>query len=568
MIKRKKALLLLIASVLLVGLTIWSVTTKRDVYAFEVLYGSNARYAKNLKEYSYQQNKWYNGYFLGWHHGNFILQGVIDLPNDIGSTQWGVLVAIQASHKVYWDGVLLGENGRVGKDKKSEIPGEMHSQFAIPKRLLSPGRHRIKLELSNYHRSQDNTFRLIVAAPQDQLIRRPLLFTVGMYILAGGFITIAIYYLILFIVAYRQTSVLIFSALSLTFCFLTLFKHSRPLFMYDYPWHQTRLVVLDSVGYLICFLIVLFFLYRFYVPKKLYLLIAFSALLYWIDLQDFFPEDVYYLYIAALFTSLLVIIWAMAQGQKGGLESFVGILPCFLSLNYYDLTLYLGFFGLVLAMLVSLSVQFREQRNTEKEASLRSGRLEIELLKKQLQPHFLMNTLTSIIGWIEAEPKTSVKLIEALAKELDILLEISSQKLIPIQQEVSLCQSHIVVMQYRKGGQYVLEVNLEVAGALIPPAIFHTLLENGITHHPPQAGNVTFLLTQTKDKTSEVYVFETKYAKRIEMKLDISLDTSKAEGTGHRYIKARLEESFPQCWSFTSESTPQGWRDVIEIKRF
>ncbi|OJJ21679.1 hypothetical protein BKI52_14325 [marine bacterium AO1-C] len=563
MIFTKKVLLLLLASVVLVGLTIWSVTTKPDVYAFELLYGSNICYAKNLKEHSFQPEQWHDNFYIGCHHGYFELEGVIDLPHNVDLNQWGVLIAIQASYRVYWDGVLVGKNGRVGSNKKSEVPGKINNQFILPERLLSPGRHKVKLELSNFHRSRFNTFRLIIAAPYQQLIQRPLLFTAGMYVLAGCFITIAIYYLILFIVAYRQASVLIFSALSLMFCFLTLFKHSRPVFMYDYPWHQTRLIILETLGYLICYLIVLFFLFRFRFPKKIITLIVFSVVLYWIDIQDFYPEDVYFLYIATLFTSLLVIIWAMAQGQKGSLESFIGLLPCFLSLNYYDFTLYLGFFGLVLIMLISLGVQFKTHKKAEQEALLRSGRLEIELLKKQLHPHFLMNTLTSIIGWIEAEPPTSVKLIEALAKELDILLEISAQKLITIQQEIDLCQSHIGVMQYRKAGQYVLEVNLEADNALIPPAVFHTLLENGISHHLPEAGNVTFLLTQTVDKAKEVYMFESRYTKSIGTKRE----ASDKEGTGHRYIKARLEESFSQGWSFTSQSTPKGWRDVIEIKR-
>ncbi len=564
MIFTKKAVLLLLASVALAGITIWSVTSKRDVYAFEVLYGSNICYAKNLREHSFQPDQWHDGFFLGWHHGNFELEGIIDLPSNLDqSSQWGILIAIQASYRVYWDGVLVGKNGRVGQDKKSEIPGKINNQFVLPEHLVRPGRHKVKLELSNYHRSRSNTFRLIIAAPYQQLIQRPLLFTAGMYVLAGCFVTIAIYYLILFIMAYRQASVLIFSVLSLVFCFLTLFKHSRPVFMYDYPWHQTRLIVLDTLGYLICYLVVSFFLFRFHFPRKILTLVIFSMLLYWIDIQDFYPEDVYYMYIATLFTSLLIIIRAMVQGQKGSLEAFGGILPCFLSLNYYDFTLYLGFFGLVLMMLVSLGIQFKTQKKTEQEALLRSGRLEIELLKKQLHPHFLMNTLTSIIGWIEAEPSTSVKLIEALAKELDILLEISAQKLIPIEQEMELCQSHIAVMQYRKTSQCVLEINLELEEVLIPPAVFHTLLENGISHHPPEAGNLTFLLTQVLDKDTEVYVFESRYAKSMETIPEVS----QREGTGHRYIKARLEESFPQRWSFVSKGTPKGWRDVIEIKR-
>ena len=281
------------------------------------------------------------------------------------------------------------------------------------------------------------------------------------------------------------------------------------------------------------------------------------------DILNLAPEDVFYMYIISLFMALLIIIRAMWQKRKGSLEAFSGILACFLSLNYYDLTLFLGFFGLVIFMLISLSVQLKEQKHAEGQALLRSGRLEIELLKKQLQPHFLMNTLTSIIGWIEVEPKTSVELIEALAKELDILLEIAPKKLIPLSQEIALCQSHMAVMRYRKNIIYALEVHLIDETALIPPAIFHTLLENGISHSETGQGSVSFYLTQEKNKASLRYTFVSKYKKVPAKSQDGS---KKTEGTGHRYIKARLEESFARRWIFFSEASPDGWKDVIEIE--
>jgi hypothetical protein len=48
-------------------------------------------------------------------------------------------------------------------------------------------------------------------------------------------------------------------------------------------------------------------------------------------------------------------------------------------------------------------------------ACLLAQRLEIELLKKNIQPHFLLNTLTVLIEVIEQAPATAVKLIEAVA---------------------------------------------------------------------------------------------------------------------------------------------------------
>jgi hypothetical protein len=36
-------------------------------------------------------------------------------------------------------------------------------------------------------------------------------------------------------------------------------------------------------------------------------------------------------------------------------------------------------------------------------------------------------------------------------------------------------------------------------------------------------------------------------------------------GTGLRYIKARLEESFPGAWTFAQQATPAGWETSLEF---
>lgn len=557
--------LLLTFSLILVVLMVWSVNTNtnQSFYLFDILYGQKITHVTRLQQKNGLSSEWQSTLNFHQQKGNYTLKGEVELAENNLQTPQGVLIFMQASYNIYWDGQFIGKNGIVGTGMTSEIPGKMNHVFLIPQNLAKQGKHQILLKLSNYHRPSPISFKLLIVAGYDQLIKQPLIFTAGIYILAGSFLTIAIYYLLLYLIAYRQTSVLIFGILSIFFCVLTLFEHSKHIYQYLYPWHQTRLLIVAVLSYAICYLIVLFFMVRFRTPYKILILAILTVLLVWMDSLNLNPEDVFYMYIMALFVALLVIIRAVRQRQKGSMEAFSGILTCFLSLSYYDLTLFLGFFGLVIFMLVSLSIQFKEQQAIEKEALLRSGRLEIELLKKQLQPHFLMNTLTSIIGWIEAEPQTSVKLIEALAKELDILLEIAPKKLIPLYQEIDLCHSHIEVMKYRKNINYTLETAIIDQDVLIPPAIFHTLLENGVTHSEVGKGNISFLLKQQKIKKGTLYSFESRMKSVHQVPLK---NESNSEGTGHRYIKARLEESFSGKWKFYSENQPNGWKDTIEIK--
>ena len=191
---------------------------------------------------------------------------------------------------------------------------------------------------------------------------------------------------------------------------------------------------------------------------------------------------------------------------------------------------------------------------------VQSTRLRLELLKKNIQPHFLMNTLTSLIDWVEETPKKGVLFIEALAKEFDLFNQIENETLIPITQEIELCRTHLEIMEYRKEVTYRWEEEGIDPEEKIPPGILHTLLENGITHSLPLEDNsVRFKLIYAFNDKYKSYTFLT-YAKNVR-----ESNTLKKEGTGIKYVKARLTESYTTKWDFTSSPTNNGWKSCIKI---
>ncbi len=94
---------------------------------------------------------------------------------------------------------------------------------------------------------------------------------------------------------------------------------------------------------------------------------------------------------------------------------------------------------------------------------------------------------------------------------------------------------------------------------MIPPAIFHTILENGMTHGLPRDGKLIFRLSYSN--TNKENRFEFHMIGKIRKKRK-----NKKSGTGHKYIRSRLQESFPDRWSFTSEKSSGGWLTVITIQ--
>ena len=169
-----------------------------------------------------------------------------------------------------------------------------------------------------------------------------------------------------------------------------------------------------------------------------------------------------------------------------------------------------------------------------------------------------MNTLTALSEWIEQEPAVAVSMIESISEEFRILARISDRTLIELGDELDLCRTHVEIMSRRRGRDYDLIVEGVDAHDLVPPAIFHTLVENAITHDDSKRARVALSLRATHEGSRVRYVFESPCDHR---------ETDWVEGTGMRYVRARLQESFGADWSLSAGPADGVWRTEIEFPR-
>ncbi len=137
--------------------------------------------------------------------------------------------------------------------------------------------------------------------------------------------------------------------------------------------------------------------------------------------------------------------------------------------------------------------------------------------------------------------------------------DVSSLTLLPLSEEIGLCRSHLRIMSIRKGASYTLNVIDADEEAVIPPMVFHTLIENGLTHGYEHKMTGVFTLQMKRTPESIVYTLSNDGVFNPD-------DTKGSTGFGSKYIKARLEESYPERWSFQSHQTDTGWESIIEIR--
>jgi hypothetical protein len=486
----------------------------------------------------------------------------IDLQKKDFTTPLGVQINAFGAFVVYWDGVKLGQNGIPAKTGQQEVPGTETSYYQVPDTLASLGKHVVEvIGTQNYlpeiERSMD-------AKPDSylRLLRKPLIELSLVNLMAGAFLVAAFYYAFLYYNSkQKQHTTLLFAVVCLLFFALLAMEYLKYYIDIPYTQFYSRLRAVGWLTFAIAMLIPFYFAVHFKVPYRiLSMTILLIALLSIYTIYYGHYDLTAHLYSLILWiASVIILIYAAVKKQKGSglvLSSFM-ISMVINQYIFYDFGLYIAFTIILLCILYLQTLGAKQLEEAHYEAQLLSSRLRLELVKKNIQPHFLRNTLTSLMDWVEESPAQGVKFIQSLSEEFDIMNEIAEQSLIPIRQEINLCKHHLSVMQFRKEVSYVWEDTGIDDLEMIPPAIIHTLLENGITHNMPAIdGALRFSLTFSNSGTMKSYVFEVFGENRIR---------ERKGGNGFRYIEARLTESYGDQWSFSSASFDGGWRNIIMI---
>ena len=525
--------------------------------------GKTINQSSSTLAYSKDGTTWQDEEFL--ERGKFWIKKSITINEPYErSSPLGLGVSILGSYKVYWDGDLIGTNGLPGASKQEEQIGKIKSFHFLPRESVTIGDHEVLIEYSNFYGAKFRIYLIHLTEFEDFFVE-PLLATAFIHIYAGLFLIIGLFYFVRYFINRDEPTSLAFSLVCLFFFGLIIIEYLITYYAYPYPMHWTRLQVIYGVTVGISLLTPLFFLYMFDFKFKLFWMIPTFVLF----IGLFFSIPYGYDFATGLTMISGFIISAIICGRAKYLErsgAFINLavlvplsIVLIVFVQYYDFLLYVGFGFLISVNLIRIALREREARKEKEAAKLTSSRLQLELLKKNIQPHFFNNSITSAIDWIERNPPKGVELLFALSKEFDILNDISDKKLIPVIKELELCRAHLEIMSFRKEEMYVLETKGIDEFAMIPPAILLTIIENGITHKSGEQDGLTFYVTATKeDEKTRYHILADGDVHKTQNEIN--------EGTGSRYIKARLQESYPDDWHFESKAGHEGWETTFEVR--
>ncbi|WP_052496294.1 hypothetical protein [Pedobacter lusitanus] len=304
------------------------------------------------------------------------------------SASIGLQIEAFGAFELYWDGVLIGHNGQITQKNKPEQPGTATSFFQIPSALADTGRHIVALRITQ---SYLNGVKRPIGIKPDiyaDLLRRPLILISFMNLMAGAFLTAAIYYFFLFLNSRRKEySVLIFAFICLLFFALQITEYIKFYLDIRYTDFFLRLEIIGWLTFAIALLVPLYFSIQFSFPQKKALLIILFIILitvYGINRQHYDLTAMLYSLVMWL-ASLIIVANAILQREKGSLIVLSGLLAT-AAINhflFYDFGLFISFTMIVLCILYLHTIRTRMIEDEYQSSLLLSSRLQLELIKKK-----------------------------------------------------------------------------------------------------------------------------------------------------------------------------------------
>lgn len=209
-------------------------------------------------------------------------------------------------------------------------------------------------------------------------------------------------------------------------------------------------------------------------------------------------------------------------------------------------------------------------KNTEQEKQRR--RTELALLQAQINPHFLYNTLDTIVWLIESgEISGAVKMVASLSNYFRFSLS-RGKSVITLEEEEQHIRSYLEIQQMRYSDlmDYEIDIPDQLKKYILPKLTLQPLVENALYHGIKNRRRKGLIRLTGRAKNEHVILEVTDDGRGMaEERLDevrASLNDGKTEGFGLRTVHQRIRILFGGEYGLTLESTPDvGTKIIVTI---
>ncbi|WP_047487466.1 sensor histidine kinase [Terriglobus sp. TAA 43] len=195
----------------------------------------------------------------------------------------------------------------------------------------------------------------------------------------------------------------------------------------------------------------------------------------------------------------------------------------------------------------------------------------LDALQRQINPHFLFNTLNSIGSLIRLEPELAREMIVRLANILRILLK-KREAFVPFRDELAFTDDYLAIEVVRFGEKLrvVKEIAPDTLDLVVPSMLLQPLIENSIKHglEPRISGGTVTLRSRIRGERLLLEVEDDGVG--IAPERDVAMPVSglrrPGNGIGMKNVRERMEVLYGNDAILEMESRPgRGTRITLEM---
>jgi sensor histidine kinase YesM len=201
----------------------------------------------------------------------------------------------------------------------------------------------------------------------------------------------------------------------------------------------------------------------------------------------------------------------------------------------------------------------QEESERAKALLLNAAKAQLQMLRYQINPHFLFNSLNSIKALTYENPEQAALMLTELSEFLRFSLSYDVKVFVPVREEIEIIEKylHIEKIRFEERLNYNIYVDRAVMEREVPCFITQPLVENAIKHglsHRPQGIDLSISFTRNRDHM----VIEVANSGVFGNDRDF-------RGTGLKNIAERLDNAYGNQYSLTITDQDDMVRVTVSI---
>ncbi|HGY56309.1 MAG TPA: hypothetical protein ENK44_11430 [Caldithrix abyssi] len=164
---------------------------------------------------------------------------------------------------------------------------------------------------------------------------------------------------------------------------------------------------------------------------------------------------------------------------------------------------------LILIALTAFTLSYVETRWRMLNLERQQQQTRLKVLEMQMQPHFLFNTLNSIVSIVQKEPAAAEKLLIHLSDFLRYNFAAAEKQFATVAEEIEFAEHYLKLMSARYNGSigWEIDVSPECARSRIPVMLLQPLVENSVKHGMSEDHPLHIRITcSVQDKTVTLHI--------------------------------------------------------------